>query len=187
MHIYEEAERNLYTHHDVMLPSFPLALEWINYFPGQSSAQATSTSSSAAATAPVQKGNCVAIGTFQQHIEIWDLDVIDNLEPLMVLGQPPMLPTQGKKKNKKNKKQKNKRIVCDQASMLASMLARSRAWCSLSCEQQDGHADAVMCLSWNRTQRYIVSPPSPCTLARLAILMLPSRIMIQQPVGVRLG
>lgn len=33
VNIYEEADDNLYTHHDVMLPSFPLCLEWINYEP----------------------------------------------------------------------------------------------------------------------------------------------------------
>jgi periodic tryptophan protein 1 len=120
IHIYEEEQRNLYTHHDIMLPSFPLAIEWINYHPKSASASSSSTTSStddeassSSSSAFVKKGNNVAVGTFQQHIEVWDLDVIDTLEPLLVLGQPPMLPNTGK--NKRTKKNKNKRppmIVC---------------------------------------------------------------------------
>lgn len=32
------------------------------------------------------KGNFVAIGTFDPAIELWDLDVIDALQPTTVLG-----------------------------------------------------------------------------------------------------
>ena len=33
--IYEESEDNLYVHHDVILPSFPLCLAWMDYKIGQ--------------------------------------------------------------------------------------------------------------------------------------------------------
>lgn len=30
-YIYEEQDENLYVHHDIMLPTFPLCLEWADY------------------------------------------------------------------------------------------------------------------------------------------------------------
>lgn len=34
--VYEDGEDNVYVHHDVMVPSFPLCLEWLDFKPGQS-------------------------------------------------------------------------------------------------------------------------------------------------------
>ena len=31
VYIYEKDDENLYVHHDILLPSFPLALEWLDY------------------------------------------------------------------------------------------------------------------------------------------------------------
>jgi len=31
VYVYEEEEDNLYVHHDLMLPSFPLCVEWVGY------------------------------------------------------------------------------------------------------------------------------------------------------------
>ena len=68
MYLYNEKEDHLYCHHDVLLPTFPLALEWLDYDPGDPS-----------------PGNLVAMGTMQQDIEIWDLDIVDGIEPAYVL------------------------------------------------------------------------------------------------------
>ena len=40
-------------------------------------------------------GNFVAVGTMEPHIDIWDLDLVDTLEPVASLG---------KRKKKKSKK-----------------------------------------------------------------------------------
>lgn len=72
VYVYEESEDNIYVHHDILLPSFPLCLEWLDF----------SKSSST-------KGNFVAIGTFDPQVEIWDLDTVDSMFPSIILGQIP--------------------------------------------------------------------------------------------------
>ena len=73
-HVYDEPNENLYVHHDLMLPSFPLCVEWLD-FSGPSSAS----------------GNYVAVGSFDPSIEIWDADLVDGLYPHAILGPSPSL------------------------------------------------------------------------------------------------
>lgn len=78
---YNEKTDNMYCHHDILLPSFPLAITWINYDPGEN--------------AP---GNLVALGTMEPDIEIWDVDIMDSVAPVFVL--------KGTHKTKGSKKKK---------------------------------------------------------------------------------
>lgn len=66
---------NLYVHHDIALPDFPLCLAWTDCPPflAQDNSQ-------------VSIGNFMAVGTFNPVIEIWNLDVLDPLEPTATLG-----------------------------------------------------------------------------------------------------
>lgn len=66
-------------HHDLTLPDFPLCVEWMDCPP--SAAAAATTAGQAAAV-----GSYAAVGTFNPAIEIWDLDVLDTMEPVAVLG-----------------------------------------------------------------------------------------------------
>ncbi|CEO98916.1 WD domain, G-beta repeat [Plasmodiophora brassicae] len=70
VHVYDSNTGSLYVHHDFAIPSFPLALQWMNINPKDSSAA----------------GSFLAVGTFAPDIEIWNLDVIDVLEPVCRLG-----------------------------------------------------------------------------------------------------
>ena len=79
--VYNDDEDALYVHHDVLLPSPPMTLEWLNYDPGEG-----------------QRGNLVAVGSMSPIIDVWDVDVIDSVEPAFSLGQ------------KGSKKRKTKRI-----------------------------------------------------------------------------
>jgi len=80
VYIYNEDEDSTFVHHDIYLDSFPLCLEWLNFDP----------------CAEEKTGNYIAVGTMEPEIQIWDLDVIDTIEPVFMLGQ--------KKKKKKKKK-----------------------------------------------------------------------------------
>lgn len=90
-------DSNLYVHHDIMLPSFPLCVEWINYKPGQTEIDDNDSNI----------GNFAAVGTFDPQIEIWNLDYIDKAFPDLILGEPQQNSfTALSKKNKKKKKSK---------------------------------------------------------------------------------
>ncbi|KAJ7168520.1 WD40-repeat-containing domain protein [Mycena filopes] len=85
IYVYDESQENLYVHHDLMLPNFPLCLEWLDFPP------AAAGSSSDASTAGF--GNYIARCT-----------------PASILGRPDEtkahIPTPlgtGKKKRKKTK------------------------------------------------------------------------------------
>lgn len=89
-------ESSLYVHHDLMLPSFPLCVEWINYRPSAENSQEN-------------VGNFAAIATFEPQIEIWDLDSLDKAFPDVILGEAPSSNSfQTLTKKKKKTKAKNK-------------------------------------------------------------------------------
>ena len=149
VYVYEPSQDNLYVHHDIPLPVFPLCLAWLEQPP-------------ASMKGPMGGGrNFVAVGTFQPFIEIWNLDVIDALEPAAVLGlagaeaaaaahdanaaaheQAGSAAERGKKKKKKA------RPVIEPPPA-------------------DGHTDAVMALAWNPLQPNVLASGSADTTVRL--------------------
>ncbi|KAF9007566.1 WD40-repeat-containing domain protein [Cyathus striatus] len=94
--VYDESQENLYVHHDLMLPNFPLCLEWLDFPP--------------ASSIKTRFRNYIAVGTLDPEIEIWSLDVLEAMYPTTILGRPdetkahvPMPLGTGKKKKKKTK------------------------------------------------------------------------------------
>lgn len=145
-HIYAANDSNLYVHHDLMLPSFPLCLEWLDYTPARSSAD---QNESAPATATSAKeaggvGNFIAVGTMDPEIEVWSMDVVDGMYPDAILGRK----TETDQLNaplgtgKKKRKQSKARIANDAY-----------------------HVDAVLSLSWNPIARNLLASASAdCTV-----------------------
>ena len=66
-----------------MLSSYPLALEWIDFDSEGGGAE----------------GNLLAVGNMSPQIEVWDLDIVDGVEPAFTLGEA-MAKGKGKKKAK---------------------------------------------------------------------------------------
>lgn len=129
--MYDESQENLYVHHDLMLPTFPLCLEWLD-FPSASSTAPALTSPSTTSF-----GNFIAVGTLDPEIEIWSLDVVEAMYPTSILGRPDEtkahVPTPLGTGKKKRKKQKHRNT------------------------EKGYHVDAVLGLSWNKTQRNLLA------------------------------
>lgn len=85
--LYNEEEGTLYIHHDIYLPEFPLCMAWLDCPPFLNNGTQLSV------------GNYLAVGTFSPAIEIWNLDVLDPLEPTATLGG---MAESSKKKSKKS-------------------------------------------------------------------------------------
>lgn len=78
VYVYDHKTSDLYVHHEIILSSYPLCMEWLHTFRGE-------------------RSNYVVVGTFLPQIEIWDLNKED-CEPLYTLG--------GQVEDKPKKKQK---------------------------------------------------------------------------------
>jgi len=72
VHIYNPEDSSLYVHHDILLPAVPLCMEWLNYDPGDQQ---------------LKPGNMLAVGSMSPIVDVWDLDLIDCLEPAYKLGR----------------------------------------------------------------------------------------------------
>ncbi|XP_014673009.1 PREDICTED: periodic tryptophan protein 1 homolog isoform X2 [Priapulus caudatus] len=94
VYVYNEEEKQLFIHHDILLPAFPLCVEWIDFDPSDNSS-----------------GNFAAVGSLSPHIDVWDLDVIDCIEPAYQLGKVT-------KKTKKARKSKNTALDAHEDAVL---------------------------------------------------------------------
>lgn len=125
VYIYEETadgDPNMYVHHDIMISAFPLCTAWLD--------------------CPIkggEKGNFLAVGSMEPSIEIWDLDLIDAVQPTVILG--------GIDEEKKEKKRKGKKK---------------------SIKYKEGsHSDAVLGLAWNKEYRNILASASADKLVKI--------------------
>jgi periodic tryptophan protein 1 len=133
VHVYEEKTGNLFIHHDIPLPSFPLCLAH-----GDINSDGKS-------------GNYCAVGSFGPGIEVWNLDVLNALEPSCILGGEDT-------------------TAAD--DLMKANMARAASGKKLKKKklQQQGlrpgsHTDAVMCLSWNKVHRQVLASGSAdCTV-----------------------
>ncbi|CAD6949610.1 unnamed protein product [Tilletia controversa] len=142
-YLYAEADESLFVHHDLLLPSFPLCLEWLDFTPAgpqtASSAPADQNSEHANRKVAGSLGSYIAAGTMDPEIEIWDMNVVEGLFPDAILGRKDL--TQNLSEplgtGKKKRKQSKPRVA-----------------------NATHHVDAVLSLSWNRVARNLLASAS---------------------------
>lgn len=137
-YVYAAQDSNLYVHHDLMLPSFPLCLEWLDYSPARSEADQNSGKPAG------ELGNFIAVGTMDPEIEVWSMDVVDGMYPDAILGRKTETETLNAPlgTGKKKRKQSKARVANDAY-----------------------HVDAVLSLSWNPVARNLLASASAdCTV-----------------------
>lgn len=180
----------MYVHHDILLPAYPLCVEWLNFdpSPGEGSGENVSLIVCCCFVPPLTVCVCVtticsgasltanyaAVGNMTPQIDVWDLDVVDCLEPVFSLGS--------KKAPKKKKKSKKVRLLfinqgygsspkwlnsdlnrCFSLNSLKMLLgciyftfySHQGAAAAAAAEPVEGHTDAVLDLSWNRLVRSV--------------------------------
>ncbi|GAB2286730.1 hypothetical protein Dimus_021126 [Dionaea muscipula] len=139
----EDGAQNLYVHHDIIVSAFPLCTAWLD--------------------CPIkggERGNFIAVGSMEPAIEIWDLNIIDEVQPCLVLGGVAEKKKKGKKKSIKYKEDSHTDSVLGLAwnkefrNILASASADKlvKIWdvasgkCTITMEH---HADKVQAVAWN--------------------------------------
>ena len=132
--MYEESSGNLFVHHDIPLPSYPLCL-----------AHGTINSEG-------QAGNYVAVGSFHPGIEIWNLDILDVLEPDCILGgeDTSYLDNEWKQLALGSKSKTTKHTFPNKMNKQNKGPTLRRG----------SHKDAVMSLSWNPIHRQVIASGS---------------------------
>jgi periodic tryptophan protein 1 len=159
VYLYEEDEDNLFVHHDLMLPSFPLCMEWISVPLGRKAGVES-------------KGSYVAVGTFDPEIEIWDLDVIDPAYPEVILGGGPSTEALGTGKKKKRSKKPSPDYHVDAVMCLAANRAHPTLLASGSADMTvklwditqpakalrsfSAHKNKVQACAWNRVETTVL-------------------------------
>ena len=150
VYVYEEPvlngtdEGNLYCHHDLLLPAFPLCMSWMD----------------CPTDGREGRANRVAVGTMYPGIEIWDLDVIDAVEPVATLGGYEDDDIRGGGGSEDEDEEDAPRKGGKKASKKAGKKKASRERKKKPALKTDGHSDAVLGLSWNAQYRNVLASAS---------------------------
>ncbi|GMY22611.1 periodic tryptophan protein 1 homolog [Fagus crenata] len=81
--IYEESDDgdpNVYVHHDIIISANPLCTAWLDC-PLEGGEKVAKSF-----LYVVREWNLIAVGSMEPSIKIWDLDIIDEVQPCVVLG-----------------------------------------------------------------------------------------------------
>ena len=138
VNVFDTHSSNLYVHHDIPLPAYPLCFALGNVVAGYDGCEAT-------------MGNYVAVGSFDPGIEIWNLDVMNALEPTVVLGGVDTSEAEERwmrlpgatASGKKGKKRSNGPLPQSDSNL-----------------REGSHTSAVMGLSWNAIHTQVLASGS---------------------------
>ncbi|KJH41107.1 WD domain, G-beta repeat protein [Dictyocaulus viviparus] len=84
--VYNEENSDWYCHHDYLLDAPPLCIEPIQHDPGNAETGKGSLYFTERALIVDLQGNLIAVGTMESVINIWDLDIMNAVVPVVNLG-----------------------------------------------------------------------------------------------------
>lgn len=134
---------SLYIHHDLMLPNFPLCVEWLSFQP-QGEVDASNT------------GNFAAVGTMDPTIEIWNLDCVDKAFPDVILGDMNEAELEKEEEEKQRQKTKTRHGKKSKKSKKSGKKVLP-----------DRHTGAVLSLSHNHVFRNVLASSSADSTVKL--------------------
>ncbi|OUC48737.1 putative WD domain, G-beta repeat protein [Trichinella nativa] len=141
--VYNEAEDSYYPHHHYMLEEAPLCIEHVIFNKDTR-----------------DKGNFCAVGTMDSAIELWNLDVVEAIEPVAIFGIRNQSSETEKKKAKKISHE-NGVLSLTWNRILSHILASGSAdfqiilWDienQLGSAVLSGHSDKVQSIKWHPTE-----------------------------------
>ncbi|WFD32958.1 rRNA-processing protein [Malassezia sp. CBS 17886] len=144
VYVYSATDENLYVHHDLLLPAFPLDLAWLDYTPAPASASR--------GTVAGTMGNLVAIGTMDPEIEIWNMDTVEAMYPDAILGRKDLTEALDAPAGTGKKRRRTPKARVPNATH---------------------HVDAVLSLSWNPRVRNLLASGSADTTVKMWDLSRP--------------
>ena len=136
VYVFDTELRSFYQHHHVPLPAFPLCSQSLSF--------------------PALGRNLMAIGTIDESIDIFNLDVIDTVEPVVSLG--------GRTGANRTGRDMLRRWQQDITFEFGEMTAQQKE-VTLGKLRKGSHSDSVLCLDWNRNVAHrLVSGSSDKTI-----------------------
>ena len=156
VNVFDTASSNLYVHHDIPLPSYPLCLAL------------GSVVASDANDGTARGGNYVAVGSFEPAIEVWNLDVMNALEPTLVLGGMDTRDAEeGWMRMQRGTTRPSSSIVGGGGGATNARTKRGKnggggrgGGRGRTGLREGSHTDAVMGLSWNAVHRQVLASAS---------------------------
>ncbi|KRZ75658.1 Periodic tryptophan protein 1 -like protein, partial [Trichinella papuae] len=143
VHVYNESEDSFYPHHHYMLEEAPLCIEHVIFNKDTR-----------------DKGNFCAVGTMDSAIELWNLDVVEAIEPVAIFGVRNQSSETEKKKAKKISHEDGV-LSLTWNRILSHILASGSADLQIilwDIENQlgsavlSGHSDKVQSIKWHPTE-----------------------------------
>ncbi|KRX38779.1 Periodic tryptophan protein 1 -like protein [Trichinella murrelli] len=133
VHVYNEAEDSYYPHHHYMLEEAPLCIEHVIFNKDTR-----------------DKGNFCAVGTMDSAIELWNLDVVEAIEPVAIFGIRNQSSETEKKKttNAQTFRHKLRRVWVSETLSVAIV------------NKKISHENGVLSLTWNRILSHILASGS---------------------------
>jgi len=138
--VYEPKIGNLYIHHHFLLPSFPLAVAWMDIDPSSRSLDRAKV------------GNFLAVATFECGIGIYNMDILNSMEEHILGGRSE--PDQ----RKLSALQRKFGTTDDETKR--QELAKAIEDAEKGEILHDSHKDSVTCLSWNEKKRTMLASGS---------------------------